>query len=203
MPRWALGSLTYLEQEYAIDVDVNDSALMRDELAFQVIAKQRPVPVPGQVAQDWQEVLGLSMKIDFNSRQFVVSLPNGDELGRFTIPEGNLGDFIPEGFEFREAWDRFRELMPPLDQALEAAINALPVPDPVVGCLLRAGISTLTGQAIRCINEVRRGEAPMTLPRRVGAVFRCLGRNVPSMASTATWRAIRCVAGGGLPDFFV
>lgn len=196
MPRWALGSLTHAGHEYAIDVDVDDAALMRDELAFRVIARKRLLFPP----QDWQEVLGLLMKIDFNSRQFVVSLPNGIELGRFAIPEGNVGDFIPEGFGFREAWVRVRELMPPIDQAVEAAINALPVPDPLVGCLLRAGISTLTGQAIRCINEVRRGETPMTLRRRVGAVFKCLGRNVLSMASTATWRAIRCMAGGGLPD---
>ena len=76
-----------------------------------------------------------------------------------------------------------------LDQAIETAIQSLPVPEPAFGCVIKAGISTTVGQMIRCHNrhrmiEQRRG--------RAWEIVKCLGINAPGMTIKAALRTLGC-----------
>ena len=76
-----------------------------------------------------------------------------------------------------------------LDEAIEAAIQAMPVPEPAFGCLIKAGVSTTVGQLIRCHNRHRRIEQRRN---RAWQIVTCLGVNAPGMTIRAALRTLGC-----------
>lgn len=76
-----------------------------------------------------------------------------------------------------------------VDEAIEAAIQRMPVPEPAFGCLIKAGMSTTVGQLIRCHNRHRRIEQR---GNRAWQIVKCLGVNAPGMTIKATLRTLGC-----------
>lgn len=76
-----------------------------------------------------------------------------------------------------------------LDQAIETAIQSLPVPEPAFGCVIKAGISTTVGQMIRCHNRHRMIEQRRS---RAWEIVKCLGINAPGMTIKAALRTLGC-----------
>ena len=76
-----------------------------------------------------------------------------------------------------------------LDEAIETAIQGMPVPEPAFGCLIKAGISTTVGQLIRCHNRHRTIAQRGT---RAWQIVKCLGVNAPGMKIKAALRTLGC-----------
>ena len=67
--------------------------------------------------------------------------------------------------------------------------------DPLTGCLLRAGLSSVVGQVIHCKNETRELD---WYRARIQAIGGCLNTNVGRMGSRTALRAAKCALKAGL-----
>lgn len=63
--------------------------------------------------------------------------------------------------------------------------------DPVVGCLVRAGLSTAVAQVLQCRRQT---EGESWYRPRIRAIGRCIRRSAGSMAIGMVTRAVRCIA---------
>ena len=61
--------------------------------------------------------------------------------------------------------------------------------DPMLGCLVRSGLSASIGQIISCRNETAGVE---WVRPRMSEIARCVRGNVPNLCATAAFRAARC-----------
>jgi hypothetical protein len=73
---------------------------------------------------------------------------------------------------------------------VEEIIAAIPVPDPILGCMLKAGVSATIGQAVTCNQHARRDG----FRQRVREIAACLIDNAGGIFSRAAWRLSRCIA---------
>jgi hypothetical protein len=80
-----------------------------------------------------------------------------------------------------ETWDAASEIV-------EKGIEGMPAMDPLAGCLLRAGLSTMIGQLLRCYNATWRSDGP----ERPKAVMDCMKKNGITILSRASKRFLRC-----------
>jgi len=78
--------------------------------------------------------------------------------------------------------------------AIEQFIQRIPVPDPILGCALKAGISALIGQAIACRREVE----STGLWKKMEAFVACMRRHLGNISRTALRRAFGCMLSAGL-----
>lgn len=85
------------------------------------------------------------------------------------------------------------ELSLDLDDA-EQVIDAIPAwvfgGDPILGCLVRSGLSAIVGQTIQCKKDT--ADSHWYWPR-MQALGRCMLLHVPEMTGTAGLRAAKCV----------
>ena len=104
------------------------------------------------------------------------------------LPWENLGRIIVDGgtFEFTLADHG--------DSGLEQFLASIPVPDPLLGCAIKAGISSLIGQAIKCRREVESAG----LWRSMQVFARCMRDHFGDIGRTALKRAFGCMISGGL-----
>ncbi len=66
--------------------------------------------------------------------------------------------------------------------------------DLMTGCLVRAGLSSVVGQLIRCKNATREVE---WYGPRIHAIGRCLKANIGGIGMRTAWRAATCVLKAG------
>jgi hypothetical protein len=67
--------------------------------------------------------------------------------------------------------------------------------DPLTGCLIRAGLSAVIGQLIRCKNDTR--DEPWYRDRVI-AIGSCLRAHVGRIGARAAWRAAKCALKAGM-----
>lgn len=67
--------------------------------------------------------------------------------------------------------------------------------DPITGCLIRGGLSSVVGQIIRCNRE--NIDAEWYYPR-LRAIGQCLVDNIAGIGWRAAYKAARCVLAGGI-----
>ncbi|WP_417485465.1 hypothetical protein [Maricaulis salignorans] len=144
-----------------------------------------------------------TVAVDVNNNQIIVTLPDDTELV-VDLRDYKLADvdhradgLMPgdEG-ELDGYWNTIVEASSANAEAVAAAIDAIPVPDPLIGCVLRAGIATVVGQAVACNEQVGGGGE---LYARVRAVLGCLRGNGLRILGRTTTRTLRCMVMGGLP----
>lgn len=166
------------DSEYEIDIDFKDAAIMEEQIEFEITARSRSLP-----DGDWLES-SASVRMVFEEFGPVALVQIGDsEEIRINLAQVDMGLYT----SFEEAWQKVLDACD--GNALEQAIQAIPG-DPVLGCLIKAGISTTVGQTMRCYNECSGVEA---LRRRIRATIKCLGDNFVGMIFTATTRAFKCM----------
>lgn len=78
-----------------------------------------------------------------------------------------------------------------VEQVLEAIPAWAFTGDPITGCMVRAGLSTVIGQVLNCKNETARIG---TWRQRLLAMGRCMAHHVPDMTATAIRRTLGCIA---------
>ncbi len=76
---------------------------------------------------------------------------------------------------------------------MEEAIQSLPIPvDPLLGCVLKSGISATVGQVIRCNNEYVLLKKDHTMRERLTLMFECLRENSGKIMRRAFFRTLKC-----------
>ncbi|WP_084419323.1 hypothetical protein [Henriciella litoralis] len=177
MPKITGYRLVKEEYEYELSLDLDDQAIMEDQLSIDVIARRRHIK-----EAEWIEVK-VTLKFEFPK-----------PIVRVFVEDKHIGDInldfirIDGGDDLGPDWD-------PLESAyegtpLENAIELIPV-DPVFGCLIKAGISTTLGQSIRCYDRAR--ETHEGFRQRIRETFVCLGDSSVLMIMRATARTFRCM----------
>lgn len=170
--------------EYELDLNVDDAAIMDDALAIEVTARRRPVGGSG----GWQEE---TLRAEFDWEEQEVRIKRRDVLVHTfdirRLMEIENPDHTPDG-------DLFDEGVGELSEAVETCITAFPT-DPFVGCLLKAGLSTAIGQAIRCYGS---RDAELDWRGTTRHVFSCLKRNGLRMLGVAGRRVLFCSLSLGL-----
>jgi hypothetical protein len=167
------------DHEYNLDVSIDDEALVKDSLSFAVTAQYR------HLKEDHWQTVTVSLDYDFGENQITATFD---------------GIAVPITLSLKPFIDEVKSIVadaitPGLDRAIERIIQGVPVPDPIFGCLLKAGISTLVGQLLRCLQQIR--EVP-TFGQRVRETARCLRHNGIAMLSTAARRTFMCMVTLGI-----
>ncbi|ODU22090.1 MAG: hypothetical protein ABS87_03375 [Sphingomonas sp. SCN 67-18] len=183
---------------YQVALDFDRIAALRENLSIGISAVRLPTDdAPG---------MELAATLNVDLAQGVIEIEiDGEVAGRISL---NHGDFAARELDdsgdapdyAEDVWHRLKDYLMSdheggPDALIEGAIQSLPVPDPVLGCLLKAGLSTTIGQAIRCHFEIRERE---TLARRARALARCLAANSGTMIGRIIRRTIRCALFAGL-----
>lgn len=181
MPRITSHRLSRGQYDYEIEIGLDDAALMDNALEFEVVARrswrgEHPhVEVPAKVS------------VDLASMTATVRIAD-QEIGKIDLAALE----IPEALPAEDAWNRLKAAWEYHGaEPLEEALQAIPVPDPVFGCLLKAGLTTTLGQTMKCYDQVKGASGGF---RRVRRVFVCLAENGVGMIWTATSRSLRCMA---------
>jgi hypothetical protein len=189
---------------YSLNVSLDDANIDFENAA-----------VPFSVgAESYDPASGLRTKItadvkfDFGFESTTVTITIAGSVYKFLISnkELNRSDYEKLGDEIdREDYlirtdkdsenviNNFKESK--FDSFLENGIYALPVPDPLLGCILKSGITSTIGQVIRCNNSVllsRDGDAQLPAAERVRLILRCLQANAGQIMKKAFWRTLRC-----------
>ena len=187
-----LGTKSFRDENgniYEVNLSLNDAAVMDDNLEMIVTGSYREAGADIPLKAEFLIRLNPSedaLEIYFeNERRAVIKLA---ELSGF-----NPDEF--ENLEMEEAWATITEIMEDGGDAISAMIDSIPVPDPVFGCLLRAGISTAAGQIVSCYMAFHQ---VANIRSRIAHVLRCLSVNSLVMLSKFTWRTFKCALGGGL-----
>jgi hypothetical protein len=105
------------------------------------------------------------------------------------LPWKNVVRITIEGMEVREF-----ELIDKPNSEIEAFLQSIPVPDPILGCAIKAGVSAIIGQAQDCINSC-------ILRERWGKIqefAECMRGHIGSIGGKALRRAFGCMISGGL-----
>lgn len=182
MPSLTSYRIAHGEYEYELDLDFKDEAIMRNAVEFDIVARRRP-----RTGGEWEQVT-VTISFSFEEERAYLSV-SGEAIGEYKLAAIDLpADVLAE-----EAWAHVLKAYDGIP--LEEAIHLIPT-DPFFGCLIKAGISTTLGQAVRCYRET--AEAAGTAIERIRATIRCLGDNLLGMLTTATIRTLRCMVLGGL-----
>lgn len=178
--------ITHGNCQYKIEATLDDAALMDDEASIDIIASVRRKV--GNVWRDWEDS-NITLKV--NLREQVVEVHHdGKVIGK--IP---LNSEVPDAESF-EGHDLDIEAE---DQALEQAfehvaleeiIQAMPVPDPILGCLIKGAVSTVVGQTIRCWRSAR--DYKENFAQMARSIAGCLREYGIRMAITFAYRAGKC-----------
>jgi hypothetical protein len=185
-------------QIYEIELSIDRLAALRNSLSVEIVARRRSSDdAAGQE-------ISATVTLDMEGHRLMLEM-EGEEVGAIPL-DGNLVseadlDEVPdaaEGFTGR-AWAAVRDNLLSDDGTpagtVEEIIQALPVFDPVLGCLLKGGISATAGQIIRCYEEA---DFVDQMTQRLRLTAYCLGRNAWGVLARASWRAARCMATLGL-----
>lgn len=181
MPKIASHRITSGDHEYELDIDLKDAAIMQNRVEFEVAARRR------HLREDAWEQESVTLRFDFEERVAQV-LYRGEEIGRIDLSRIDL----PEDMPAEAAWSMIADAWD--GSPIEQMIQMIPG-DPVVGCLLKAGISTTVGQTIRCYGQAA---GARSFRERIKETLRCLGQNTIRMILTATARTLRCMVLLGL-----
>lgn len=159
-----LFSFTIDEVTYKLDLSFDDAAIMDSAAAFNITATC--------LSRDGDDYIQTKV------------------AARVEIsPWENVGTISIEGMEVY----RF-ELVDRGDVGLEKFLQSIPVPDPILGCAIKAGVSSLIGQAIKCRTEMERAR----FWGQIAEFARCMRDHVGAIGRTALRRTFGCMISGGL-----
>ena len=191
MPRLTELKFKHNLNNYLLEFDLDDKAIMEDRISVDILAR-----VVNPYGQEFR--VALTVEIDY--REFLVTVKNGDHILfrrsfhdlRALLPEWDEcgPDGPPEDVYF-DALDTLGEVVNEnIGGVVEEIIAAIPVPDPILGCMLKAGVSATIGQAVTCNQHARREG----FRQRIREIAACLIDNAGGIFSRAAWRLSRCIA---------
>ncbi|MCU7796172.1 MAG: hypothetical protein KZQ75_03450 [Candidatus Thiodiazotropha sp. (ex Myrtea spinifera)] len=183
-------SFTRDGREYLVKLNLDDAAIMEGDFVIEVTAS-----VTERNKHKYEE--SLTLTLDFERMHGAIS-HKGEPLHEFDLhdlpfPSNINGSESPEGMETGDegADDPVAEYIEKsIGHHIHEIIEAMPVPDPILGCALKAGISSALGQSLVC-NEMVGSDG--TKRQRFWRIARCLREHVAGIFTTVLWRAARCM----------
>lgn len=164
-------------ERYELLIDLEDGDIVDDRLTFELTARAQ-----SEVAVDARDVT-VTLVIDFEHQIATVTLPDGSEhqinLAGLYLRINEHGEEIVLDQE-DVLGDRVAQDIGP---ALVEALGDVPLGDPLA-CLIKAGVSSIIGQAIACQEIAARSFKRM---------FRCLRDHVTGIFGRTLWRTARCI----------
>ncbi len=146
---------------YKLKLDYDDAALVQDTIAFDIVAERFDGKLSNKSIDARVEIIP--------GQDTIVIFIAGKEVFRtdvFDKGETSAEEFI---------------------QAIPASVFG---GDPILGCAVKAGLSSVIGQAIDCCRNL---EAEMRW-RIVSEYLRCMSQNFGKISRTAMFRAFGCIA---------
>lgn len=192
-------SFTHNRRRYEVQVNVDYRAIMMgDKLVLEVTAK-----VTDEDGTSTE--LGVTLEIDLREGRGRI-LNGGEEWHEFALADlvigidDSGGERVPamdgNGDAREDQHDAVADFVDEhCDSWIEGLIAAMPVPEPILCCALKAGISSTLGQTIAC-NEFVGSDG--TVRQRAWRIVRCLGDHIGGIFSRTLWRAARCMVSLGL-----
>lgn len=147
---------------YRLSLNFDDGALVDDTIAFDVVADRSGGKLPGQTVNARVEIIP--------SQNTLVIYISGNEVFRTDV------------FDHGDT---------PAEQFIQALPASLFGGDPILGCAVKAGLSSIIGQAIDCCRSL---EADARW-RIVAAYLHCMVQHFGKISKVAMFRAFRCIAG--------
>ncbi len=150
-----------------LNIKWDDAAFADGSISFEITATARNAKDLG-----WGGGLSSSVSVELNEQQepiLKLSLLN-DESSTITI-----------------------SLKPLLEHS--TVLERIPAPffggHPLVGCLIRSGLSAVIGQILECKGETAGTGWDWS---RMSAIGRCIRDHIPDLAARAAFRSVRCIA---------
>lgn len=154
-------------QRYSLSLAWDDEKFAEGEIAFGITATRSSILHP----QEKRSIsAAVSITLDGDERPILGLVIDGETV--YSIPLRALAD---EESAVAQIIDR----IPPILAG-----------DPILGCLIRSGISASVGQIILCKSHTE-GEA--WVRPRLRAVGHCLTESMPDMCAKAVYRAAKCM----------
>lgn len=212
MARFFSRRIRHGDAEYAIELEIDRLAALRRELSVEIRAIKL-----GPNSQQ----LTATLTLDPDAHEIIVEI-EGEEIGRIPIEaqgiveandaEADSVEIDPHDMtpldtdsiqddrnEYADrAWAMISEYLEGGDSegaAIEAIIDSIPAIDPLLGCLLKGGISATAGEIITCYKEIPREVE--RLRSRLKFVAKCVGGKAWRILARATYKAGRCMVFGG------
>lgn len=181
----SLGSHSFRDNDgniYSLELDFDDNAITKDMVAVTIKGKKDFANGAPSISVDFTVALEIG-----ETRRIIIR--HGDlDIAMIDLPtELQPDDVVAEGIADL-AWDVFSSLVAKAE-FVEEFIDRIPSGDPILGCLIKAGISTTVGQLLKCYREFRDLSEWRAIAR---GVLRCLGANSARMVATAIWRTGKC-----------
>lgn len=160
-------TLTHLEfdhegHSYLIELSVDDSAMMQNVLTFDVTATRKEEDAPE---------LALAARVEIHPLEsMIIIFVNNKEVSRLSI------------FDNSEYY-------------LEALIDNIPqifLVDPVIGCALKAGVSSVVGRAVECAHALEDNGAW----KNITTYFGCMSSKFTDISKKTLYRTFRCIFTG-------
>lgn len=178
MPSVRSHRITRGDAQYELDLGFNDSAIMEERVEFEITARSRRSD-----KTEWEEhTATVSFELGDGRALAIVNI-EGHGSFEVDLSEIDISPYTP----FEDAWEMIKNACE--GDAIEQAILAIPG-DPVIGCLIKAGVSTSIGQTMSCYREA---EYAKSTRMRIKRTIECLGDNLLSMVFTATARTLKCM----------
>lgn len=150
------------EAVYRVALDFDDEALMQDTIGFDVVAEREEEGLQPQRVTARVEVIP--------GKDAIVVYLGGREVFRTDV---------------------FDHGPVPAEQFVQALPASVFGGDPIIGCAVKAGVSSIIGQAIDCARSL---EAHARW-RVVADYGRCMWSNVGKISRVAMYRAFKCIVG--------
>lgn len=145
---------------YKLTLDFDDAALMEDAISFDIIAERTGGRLPR---------LSVKAQVKILPREGLMII----YLGGQEVFSTGVFDHGPTRAE------EFIQGMP----------SAWFGGDPIMGCAVKAGISSIIGQAIDCCRSLEDGDRW----KAVGEYLTCMSKNFGKISRIAMFRAFKCI----------
>lgn len=187
----SLGSYSFRDREnntYSLELDLDDAAMMEDAVSITITGTKTFAGTKTNLSVEF------SVTLETREKPWQIVIRHGDTVvGTIPLPEFGPPEDVAHGAPPDEAWNHLLSLLDNPD-ALEHAIASIPAVDPILGCLIKAAVSTTVGQVLRCYGEHRKLADWRAITRNV---IRCLGAHSARILMTAIWRTGKCAALAG------
>lgn len=156
--------------EYEFQINWNDEALIDGNAHYELKAVKIHIDNPNEPIQEVKAELDLIIQND--SVCMIIHIDSDHGIQGATIP-------ITELFEGESKAEQFIENIPVLFFG-----------DPILGCLIRSGLSSLIGTILSCKDKTTE---VAELQQRLLAICRCLRAKVNNFSVKITLRALKCM----------
>ena len=202
--------------DYALALDFDDSAIMED--SFRMVVRALKFEA-GDRSSDRRPIATLKASVSINPFEGCAEITLGENTYSVDLASAPLPP--PEAINLDRPYlnsiaEPVGDSVRYLGHAIENLVDALPSPDPFMGCMIKGGLSASIGQAVECYTDLVKAERRdavereedrdwwerkrLPQPRRpsLKRMFRCMRRNGLNILGSAAKRAGRCALTLGL-----